>query len=147
MNITGYWTVRYMRFSKTVDIPPCKLGANILKDITEMVKQKYEKSCTKNHGYMYNVGNVRIDSLRTEYTSPNACAHVSFSASTLKPDVGNEFNATVVKSMKQGIMLQVNMFKVFAPEHAPIPDGSNVRVRIEATKYDKNQYNCIGKII
>ncbi len=136
-----------MRFSKKVEIHPSKLGPSIAEEILELVKSKYENTCTRDFGYITKITDIRVKCIKTEYMSPNAIAHVTFAATLVKPEVGAIFQAKSIRALKQGVMFQTLLFKIFVPEIPQVPDGTEAKIEIVATKYDKNQFSCIGKIL
>jgi DNA-directed RNA polymerase subunit E'/Rpb7 len=135
------------RLTQTVEVPPNMLGPKIKAHVKDIVFKKYNGCCTINVGYIHDVCDVCIVSVKTSYCSPNATAVVTFTARVVKPAVGDVVTATVVKNIAQGVLLQTQFFKVFLPDAKSIVEGKAVNVRIVATKYDKNQYNCIGEIV
>ena len=136
-----------MRFTQTVEVPPAMLGPRVKANVYHLVVQKYEGACVNNVGYLYNIRDIAIASMKTLYCSPNVVATVVFSALVDKPSVADVSSAVVQKNIVHGVLMQTRFYKVFVPNIKNMKEGVSVNVRIVAVKYDKNQYNCIGELV
>lgn len=137
-----------MQVTKIIEIHPSLLTSNLTNEIISMVNTKYIKTCTKEYGYIVSIRNVRVKEIKADYMSPMLHAKVVFSAEVTKPDVGSKVNVKVCKKLKHGLMTQTDFYRVFIPDtNNQYTDGDCITVEITAIQFDKNQYNCIGKIL
>lgn len=136
-----------MIFSKNISIHPSKLGTSLNTEVTNTVLSKFNNSCSKNFGYIYDIKDIKIKNIKVNYFTSFVDVNVVFSASSIIPAVGDKVEASVFKNIKQGVMFTTNLYKIFVPNSKNIMEGKTVSVEIVAIKYDKNQYNCIGKLI
>jgi len=142
-----------MKLERIVQIHPSHLGSSFLQTVNNIVVDKYVGSCSANHGYIVDVSAVRITTARTEYSSPNVSVSVVFNATTVKPVCGDVYSARSVKTLANGTMFDYIcpgksqcLFKIFVPNES-VKEGVSAQIEITATKYMKNQYNCIGKLV
>jgi len=137
-----------MQVVKIIEIYPSLLTSNFNKEIVRLVSEKYIKTCTKEHGYIVSIRNVRVKEIKADYMSPMLHAKVIFNSEITKPEVGNKVNVKVIKKLKHGLMTQTDLYRVFVPDTGDkYTEGDCITVEITATQFDKNQYNCIGKLL
>lgn len=136
-----------MKFTQTIEVSPNMIGKNIKSNVQNIVCKKYTKMCINNVGYIHNVRDISIVEMKTSYCTPSVMTTVTFNASVYKPEVGDVLLATVTKTIPQGVLLQTEFLKVFIPEEKTLTEGKQVSVKITATKYDKNNYNCIATLV
>lgn len=137
-----------MQVTKIVEVHPSLLTHNLKNEIISIVNSKFLKTCTKEYGYIVSINNVRVKEVKVDYMSPMLHAKVLFSADVVKPDVGTRVDVKVIKKLKHGVMTQTDFYRVFVPDTSDkYSEGECIEVEITATQFDKNQYNCIGKLL
>lgn len=137
-----------MQVTKIVEVHPSLLTHNLKNEIISIVNSKYIKTCTKEYGYIVSIKDVRVKDVKVNYMSPMLDAKVVFNAEVIKPDVGHKVNVKVIKKLKHGLMTQTDLYRVFIPDTSDkYSEGECITVEIIATQFDKNQYNCIGKLL
>jgi len=136
-----------MKFTKTIEISVSSLGPHFIAEVKRVVVNKSTRSCSRKHGYITDVTDIKVLTVQTEYCTPNLNVIVEFNACTEKPVIGSTVSAAVTTIIKPGIIFSTPLYKVFVPGASGYCENELVDVEIIDTRYDKNQYNCIGKIL
>lgn len=149
------------RITLPINIHPKYLDSNLKKRIVKIIEEKVGTKCTKEYGYILQVLEpITIDSfIDTRMT-------VTFTAKTLKPEKGEKMTGVVCMLYKDGIFMEVEgrqrvlvpkttlqaytydeLSKTYTGPSRTIREGDEITVLIQATKYDKNQFSCFGKLV
>lgn len=134
-----------MKYTRTIDVPNSCLTHNFIAECTKIVDTLFNNKCTSN-GYMTNVSNIRVIETKVNQYSGSLIATVSFTASVLKPTVGQTVNGVVDRVIPKGVFVKHDYMSVFVPD-CKFKCGEHVNISIQAIKYDTNKFNCIGKLI
>ena len=136
--------------TKDVMLEPKHLTPGIHDFVYDMIKKKYEKSCSDEHGLIISIDRiVRMDNLINK-DSIFITFMVTFEALTLKPVVGLEISFVPILLIHKGIFGKIHDFiNFFIPDISLVESGYNhdtsdnsfTRVEIVEETIKKNKRN------
>jgi DNA-directed RNA polymerase subunit E'/Rpb7 len=140
------------------------LNVNLDKHILEKLQTCIIGTCDYENGYILSVNKIlKIGDNKINQMS-SCIFTVSFLATVLKPEIGAQFVGKVCMVFNDGLFLEVhNKMKVLVPyttfdtftfdndkftkDNRIIREGSEVNIEITMIKYEKKNFNCIGKLV
>ncbi len=138
-----------------------------LDDIRNTIKRKlYETitTCSKN-GYIVSIDTIYFSTMTNKIsrTTGNCIVTISYLVTTLKPQQGHVYTATVQQIYKDGLFTEFNGIRILTPSSSMmewvyhdnafvngdniISIGDLVDIHIEVTRYDNGKYQCIGTLL
>lgn len=100
--------------SKEIELHPQYLNKDIKQHIINKIKEKNE--CTEEYGFIVDVKRIeRITSLPISGVTKFPVFKVDFTAITLIPEVGKEFESTITRIFETGLFIECGVIKVFVP--------------------------------
>jgi DNA-directed RNA polymerase subunit E'/Rpb7 len=154
------------KITHDISISPFSLNNNLMNNIINSLNHIYLNSCTEENGYILKINNnfTIIDNKIS--SSGSIIFHIQFIASLLKP-IENMFieNATICMIFQYGIFVKIQKLKILIPipHLKPFiysPSNNNffhnkstlnlddyINVIILKIKYEKKDFNCIGKLV
>lgn len=135
-----------MKLTKTIDIAVKHMGPYFVSEVRRTVVNTFTGKCTREYGYITAVSGIKVVSAEVQYCTSDIAVVVVFDAETDKPEIGSVVQATATTFIKQGVIFETSLYKIFVPGCSGYGDSETASIEIIDTRYDKNQYNCIGKI-
>ena len=153
-----------INIEQQVYLEPKYLNVNLEKHILEKLQNSIIGTCDYKNGYILGVNKIiKIGDNKLSQTSSSIFT-VSYLATVLKPETGRQFIGRVCMVFNDGLFIEVhNKMKVLVPyttfdkftfehdkfkkDNLTIGEGSEVNVEITMIKYEKKNFNCIGKLI
>lgn len=152
---------------KKIYLEPNLLDEGIAEHIYDRICHEMLNKCDQECGYILKVyENVQILENSISSVGSGAFFHVRFSVKALKPEVGQEHEGQVCMVFQGGIFVEVagkmkvlipaekmknykynKALTVFKHDKKTISEGDTVKLAIEMIKYEKQNFNCIGKLI
>lgn len=150
---------------KNICIDPEYLNENILDNIHKKICEKFLNKCDQEHGYIIKIY-PRIEIVKNviSNTSSGVFFTVKFGIKCLKPVLGNKYKGIVCMVFPNGIFVEVEeKLKILIPNNKmkkykyindiytdnkeKICQGVEVELEIEMIRYEKQNFNCIGKLL
>ena len=148
--------------SKQVYLPDRFLDNNIKNHLLTILESTYENNCTPEDGYILKI--VKINNITDNIISStnSICIfNINFDIEYLKPVIGTLYIGKICMLFKNGFMTNIqNKMKIFIPstsipdfnyidsyfmnQHLTLQENDEVSIEITNTKYQKNEYICIG---
>ncbi len=146
-----------------------KINNEICEYLTEFVKNKFEKTCDKQHGYIIKIENVKPISNIISNFSTKVIFKVSFDAYTFYPtkDLNYKLNTTLI--FEHGILFLVDTIKILIPcsqlkekydlnkeektyinktnKKNKICIGNEVEIQLTHFEYYSGGFNCMARLI
>jgi DNA-directed RNA polymerase subunit E'/Rpb7 len=155
------------QIKQKVSIESKYLDSNIRQHILDKLKNTVEGKCTLDNGYIIDIQNIiKLGDNKIGCANSLVIFDVIYQAITLKPEKGDILCGEVCMIFQQGIFVNVkgkmkvivpatsmssytyNQVKnVFENDDNLISEGIQVNIEIIMTKYEKKQFNCIGRIV
>lgn len=155
------------KIEKNIYIHSKYFGKNIRENIAEEVKRKFSNYCDKDHGYIIHIHDkITIIGNIVAPSGMGAFFNVIFYADTLKPSIGAKYRGRVCMLFPNGIFVDVKeKLKVLLPVEKmgeykykdndnifkkgknKIEIDSEVELEITSIKYEKQNFQCIGKLL
>lgn len=150
---------------KNICIEPEYLNENILENIHKKISEKFLNKCDQEHGYIIKIySKIEIVKNVISNTSSGVFFTVKFGIKCLKPIVGNKYKGVVCMIFSNGIFVEVEeKLKILIPNNKmkkykyvndiytdgkeKIREGVEVYLEIEMIRYEKQNFNCIGKLL
>lgn len=138
-----------------------------LYDIPKTIQQKIMNTigtCSKTHGYITNVSDIRIANRKHNISRTNGDIYVAaqYTIETIKPEPHHEYNALVNTIIPQGILCEYKNIQIivspnkeewmydnntFQSGKKTIQQGDWIRVHIDAVQYSNANYQCIAHMV
>ena len=152
-----------MIITKRITLKPEKLTKKFKKHIIKQLEIETADECSKLYGYI-----LKISSIENIKCNEDTILIVDFLADTLKPEVGQEIEATVFKIYKDGIFVDIlhkqkilipsinindyqfnedNSTYIHTENSDEIKENDSVKVRIDAVKYNNAKFSCFGSLV
>lgn len=116
----------------------------------ELVKQKFEFTCSKKYGYILEVLEiVSIRSCKISIYNGSTLVQCDIRVRCLLPKVGQKMTGDVLKVYTQGIKCIVsNCLKIFIPTNSKVKftQGESIPIQITQIRFQKGKYDCIASI-
>jgi DNA-directed RNA polymerase subunit E'/Rpb7 len=153
-----------INIEQQVYLEPKYLNLNLDTHILEKLQTCIIGTCDYENGYILGVNKIlKIGDNKLSQTS-SCIFTVSYLATVLKPEIGRQFIGKVCMVFNDGLFIEVyNKMKVLVPyttfdtftfehdkfkkDNLTIGEGSEVNIEITMIKYEKKNFNCIGKLI
>lgn len=150
---------------KNIVLHPRYINKNFLSTLSDILKKKEVGKCTKESGYIYDISRINILD-NTILPNGNILFLVSFEASNIKPEIGDEITPTVSHIFNHGVILNLEKTDVLIPGRdlnsegwsyssppkfskgkEEINIGDKLKVKITQVRYDNEKFSCIAKLI
>jgi DNA-directed RNA polymerase subunit E'/Rpb7 len=152
--------------TQKISIEAMYLNTDIETHIFNKLKKIMEGRCTFDDGYIISVKRlIRIESNTIACANSLVVFEVTYERDVLKPEKGQIFSGKVCMVFQHGIFVDIyEKMKVLVPaksmhgyyynedenkfmgEDKVIESGLEISIDIVMTKYEKKEYNCIGKL-
>jgi hypothetical protein len=150
---------------KNIPLEPNKLDCNLYKHLLEKINNTFLNRCDQEYGYIVKIyDNVTILSNIISSTSPNVIFKVKFGIKSIKPETGKKYKCKVCMVFPNGIIAEIeNKIKVVIPinklteytfektcfkkDNITISKNDDLDIVIDMVKYEKQNFNCIARVI
>ena len=147
-----------------VYLEPKHLNPNLETHLLEKLRACIVGICDSENGYILSVNKI-IKVRDNKLSQTGSCIFtVKYSATTLKPEIGKRLLGKVCMLFGNGIFIDVHSkMKVLIPSstfedstfennifkvgNQVIKEGDEITTEITMFKYDKKNFNCIGKLV
>jgi DNA-directed RNA polymerase subunit E'/Rpb7 len=147
-----------------VYLEPKYLNYNLETHLLEKLRASIIGICDSENGYILSVNKI-IKVKDNKISQTSSCIFtVKYSAGTLKPEIGKILIGKICMLFGNGIFIDVNgKMKVLIPSstfdnftfennvfkigNLILKEGDEITTEITMFKYDKKNFNCIGKLI
>lgn len=158
----------YKEVSQNIFLESKYLDSDIESHILKNLETNIKGKCIYNYGYILDIRKIlKITDNTINRANSTNIFNVDFEAEVLKPEIGLICKGVVCMIFQEGIIVNVkNKMKVLIPldllnkkysinrdvvvnesEKVIIRVGMDVKVEIVMIKYERKEFNCIGKII
>lgn len=151
---------------RKICLEPRFLDSKITEHIREKIQHDILGKCDQSYGYVTKIfKNIQIVENIVSTSGSGVFFLVKFGAEVFKPEIGSEYEGRVCMTSPHGIFVEVfGKMKVLIPadkmdgykfdKSGPyfkkgkktISEGDTVRIEINMTKYEKQNFNCIGSL-
>jgi DNA-directed RNA polymerase subunit E'/Rpb7 len=157
---------RKINIDKNIYIDSSVFQKNIRKNILEAVKKTFSQYCDKEYGYILDIGEkINIIGNVVAPSGNGAFFRVSFETTVLKPSKGDKYTGKVCMIFSSGIFIDIeNKLKLLIPAEKlgeykykddntfkkgkkTISVDTELEVEITSVKYEKQNFQCIGKLL
>jgi DNA-directed RNA polymerase subunit E'/Rpb7 len=149
-----------------VFVDACNLNEHYMSHILEKIRNKDKITCTRKDGYILGIeGDIQIIDNEIATSACGVFFIVEYKVMSLKPNIGDVFEGRVCMVFDKGVFVEVeNCMKVLIPSDKmsnykyskskncfkssanTLAENTTVKIQIVSTKYEKQNYNCIGII-
>lgn len=153
-----------MTIKVNIDVPPKCLDENIEENVKDILKKKYEGTCTQKLGYIYEVCKiVKIEENMISRITQNVTFSIVFEVKTFLPREGLKIPCKVKMIFPYGVLLQLNKFAVlvhkkhiddyeftkdtFKKGGKTYKIGEMCEVEINGVKYENKNFSGMGKFV
>ena len=148
----------------SIYILPEEIVNNIHDLIDSKIKEKYEKTCNKDYGYILKIENVGQNYTNIINTIGNGeiLFNVYFICLVLKPNKGMTLTGKIYMIFRHGIFANIDKIKILIPESKLnkwtfekdqfikedkiLKIGDVININISDTRYEKKNFSCIGSL-
>jgi DNA-directed RNA polymerase subunit E'/Rpb7 len=147
--------------TKSIAVSPNYIDSNILKNVFNLLKKKYEKTCDETDGIILSIEKIiNIENI----VSKDSCYinfDITFNAVSIKPEKGSKltFKPSYILQSK-GIFGKIyDNISIFIPENTmknwkysnesynkgsnTIDKDTSIQVTVDDIKFNSTKYNCI----
>jgi DNA-directed RNA polymerase subunit E'/Rpb7 len=147
-----------------VYLEPKYLNPNLEIHLLEKLRSCIVGMCDSENGYILSVDKI-INASDNKISQTSSCIFtVKYLATTLKPEIGKRLFGKICMLFRNGIFVDIHgKMKVLIPSstfedftfdndvfkigNLVIKEGDEITTEITMFKYDKKNFNCIGKLI
>lgn len=150
--------------NRKIRVKPEHLGPNLVSNIRTQLESEVVNQCTEDTGYILKIIEiVKVIDNFVENSSSDIVVEILFSFIAFKPLVGDVIDTTVCAVYKDGILVNAHdCQKILVPsstyiDHIDVKgnvvwngeevvQGSLLKVRVTAVRYNDHKFSCIGVI-
>lgn len=155
-----------MIINRSITLNCSDINENIINNIVDLAKQKFERVAYKDIGIIKSVNEVRIISNTISKSSGLVVLSLSLTVDVIKPDIGDIFDMKVLKiTTNKGIFVDNTYFKViispdktgpyklveskggFYNKNVELKIDDIIRVKITTMKYIDKIFRFVGEIV
>ena len=147
--------------TKSISVSPNYIDSNILKNVFNLLKKKYEKTCDETNGIILSIDKIiKVENL----VSKDSCYinfDITFNAIAIKPEKGSKltFKPSYILQSKGVFGKIYDNISIFIPENTMknwkysnesynkesfiINKESSIQVTVDEIKFNSTKYNCI----
>lgn len=145
---------------RRIYLEPRYLDQNIMSHLLAKIIEETSNECTKEYGHILSVKRI-VEVINIEDT----IFTVRFEAETLKPEPGAKFTGIVCMVYKDGIFVNIadkqkmlipsitlkgyifdDNLEQYVKNKIKIKEGDEIQVIVTATKYNKQNFSCVGSL-
>lgn len=151
-----------------IPLEPNCLSSKLISHLSDKVEKMFLGKCDSTYGYILKLyDDIRIISNTISNTNSDIIFDITFSAKVLKPEIGKEYTGIVCMIFSHGIFLSVSdKMKILIPADkltgftfnpktktfknksgTIIQTDTKLTSKIELTRYEKNNFSCIGRVL
>lgn len=153
--------------TRNVCLDPRFLNQNYMAHLLKKLEIATNEECSKEYGYI--LGITKITKVVGNYISPansDIVFRLIFEATILKPEVGNTISGVVCMIFEDGIFVDIggklnilvpvsslpgyelsSLLTHYSKGDKKIGVDDKIDVVIEAVKYDKKEFKCLGSLV
>lgn len=164
----------FYKFSKEVNIPveiflsPDKMGGDYKNNIMKVLRDKYEKNCIADWGYILKINKlVRMISDEIGNITPAVKMLIEVNMTVIMPEVGMDFTMGIDIIFTHGIFIHRDKVRILMPiasmegwtvikdftsqklvhtkTNAVLKTNDKIHIRLVNVRFEKDGYSCIGE--
>ena len=166
----------FYKFSKEVNIPveiflsPDLMGRKYKDNIMKILKEKYEKNCIPEWGYILKINKlVRMISDEIGNITPAVKILIEVNMTIIMPQIGMEFTMGIDIIFTHGIFIHRDKVRILIPiasmegwtmikdftsqrlvnsqTNAVLKTNDKINIKLVNVRFEKDGYSCIGEIL